>query len=126
MKRSRRTSRCTSRPSTRPVLAASDVPKEEVERERAIFLEQAKNDPKSAGKPQEIVEKIVEGKVRKWLSEITLLGQPFVKDDKQTVEQYLKKAGGEVAAIVRYEVGAGIEKKQEDFAAEVMKQVRGE
>jgi elongation factor Ts len=107
-------------------IAASDVPKEEVERERAIFLEQAKNDPKSAGKPQEIVEKIVEGKVRKWLSEITLLGQPFVKDDKQTVEQYLKKAGGEVAAIVRYEVGAGIEKKQEDFAAEVMKQVRGE
>ena len=57
--------------------------------------------------------------MRKWLGEITLLGQPFVKDDKQTVEQYLKNAGGEVAAIVRYEVGAGIEKKQEDFAAEV-------
>ena len=85
--------------------------------------EQAKSDPKTAGKPQEIVAKIIEGKVRKWLGEITLLGQPFVKDDKQTVEQYLKNAGGEVAAIVRYEVGAGIEKKQEDFAAEVAKQV---
>jgi len=106
-------------------VSASDVPADEVEKERAIFLEQAKADPKTAGKPQEIVDKIVEGKVRKWLSEITLLGQPFVKDDKQTVEQYLKKAGGEVASIVRYEVGAGIEKKQEDFAAEVMKQVRG-
>jgi len=94
-----------------------------VARERAIFVEQAKNDPKTAGKPEEIVAKIIEGKVRKWLGEITLLGQPFVKDDKQTVEQYLKRAGGEVAAIVRYEVGAGIEKKQEDFAAEVAKQV---
>jgi elongation factor Ts len=107
-------------------VSAAEVPAEEVARERAIFIEQAKSDPKTAGKPQEIVDKITEGKVRKWLSEITLLGQPFVKDDKQTVEQYLKKAGGEVAAIMRFEVGEGIEKKQEDFAAEVMKQVRGQ
>lgn len=107
-------------------VSTGEVPKEEIERERAIFLEQAKSDPKTAGKPQDIVDKIVDGKIRKWLNEITLLGQPFVKDDKQTVEQYLSKAGGEVSAIVRYEVGAGIEKKQEDFAAEVMKQVRGE
>jgi elongation factor Ts len=57
------------------------------------------------------------------MSEITLLGQPFVKDDKQSVEQYLKQSGAEVAAFVRYEVGAGIEKKQEDFAEEVRKQV---
>lgn len=104
-------------------VSAAQVPAEEVERERAIFVEQARSDPKVAGKPQEIVAKIIEGKVRKWLGEITLLGQPFVKDDKQSVEQYLKSAGGEVAAIVRYEVGAGIEKKQEDFAAEVRKQV---
>ena len=69
------------------------------------------------------MDKIVEGKVRKWLNEVTLLGQPFVKDDKQSVEQYLKKAGGEVASFVRFEVGAGIEKKQEDFAEEVRKQV---
>ena len=107
-------------------VSAADVPADEVERERAIFIDQAKSDPKTAGKPQEIVDKIIDGKVRKWLSEITLLGQPFVKDDKQSVEQYLKKAGGEVLSITRYEVGAGIEKKQEDFAAEVMKQVRGQ
>jgi elongation factor Ts len=106
-----------------PFVSSSEVPADEVARERAVFVEQAKNDPKTAGKPEEIVAKIIEGKVRKWLGEITLLGQPFVKDDKQTVEQYLKRAGGEVAAIVRYEVGAGIEKKQEDFAAEVAKQV---
>ena len=104
-------------------ISSADVPADEVARERAVFVEQAKSDPKTAGKTQEIVAKIIEGKVRKWLGEITLLGQPFVKDDKQTVEQYLKNAGGEVAAIVRYEVGAGIEKKQEDFAAEVAKQV---
>ena len=104
-------------------VSSAQVPADEVAREREIFVGQAQNDPKNAGKPQEIVAKIIEGKVRKWLGEITLLGQPFVKDDKQTVEQYLKRAGGEVAAIVRYEVGAGIEKKQEDFAAEVAKQV---
>jgi elongation factor Ts len=63
---------------------------------------------------------MVEGKVRKFLGEITLLGQPFVKDDKQSVEQVLKKAGAKVVRYVRYEVGAGIEKKQENFAAEVM------
>lgn len=104
-----------------PRLSAADVPADEMERERALFTEQTKQE----GKPDNIVPKIVEGKVRKWLNEITLLGQPFVKDDKQTVEQYLKKAGAEVASFVRFEVGAGIEKKQEDFAAEVMKQVRG-
>jgi elongation factor Ts len=104
-------------------VSAADVPADEVAGERTIFVEQAKSDPKTAGKPPDIVAKIVEGKVRKWLSEITLLGQPFVKDDKQSVEQYLRNAGGEVASIVRYEVGAGIEKKQEDFAEEVRKQV---
>ena len=104
-------------------VSAAEVPAEDVARERDIFAGQARNEPKNAGKPQEIVDKIVEGKVRKWLGEITLLGQPFVKDDKQTVEQYLRNAGGEVASIVRYEVGAGIEKKQEDFAEEVRKQV---
>jgi elongation factor Ts len=104
-------------------VAAADVPAEEVAREKGVFIEQAAQDPKNAGKPRELLEKIVEGKVRKWLNEITLLGQPFVKDDKQTVEQYLKKAGGEVQSFVRFEVGAGIEKKQEDFAEEVRKQV---
>jgi elongation factor Ts len=106
-----------------PFLSSAQVPADEVAKERSVFVEQVKNDPKTAGKPEEIVAKMIEGKIRKWLGEITLLGQPFVKDDKQSVEQYLKRAGGEVAAIVRYEVGAGIEKKQEDFAAEVAKQV---
>jgi elongation factor Ts len=104
-------------------VAAADVPEAEVAKEREVQLEQAKNDPKNAGKPAEILTKIIEGKVRKWLNEITLLGQPFVKDPDQSVEKYLKQAGGEVLSFVRYEVGAGIEKKQEDFAEEVRKQV---
>jgi elongation factor Ts len=108
-----------------PRLSAADVPADEMAKEREIHAEQTRNDPKNAGKPAEIVGRIVEGKIRKWVNEITLLGQPFVKDDKQTVEQYLKQAGGAaVASFVRYEVGAGIEKKQEDFAAEVAKTVR--
>jgi elongation factor Ts len=105
-------------------LAAADVPADQVAKEKEIQAEQTRNDPKLAGKPPEMIGKIVEGKIRKWLNEVTLLGQPFVKDDKQSVEQYLKKAGGDVQSFVRFEVGAGIEKKQEDFAAEVMKQVR--
>ena len=104
-------------------LSAAEVPAAEVAKEREVMTEQAKTDPKNVGKPPEILAKIIEGKVRKWLGEITLLGQPFVKDDKQSVEQYLKQAGGEVAAFVRYEVGEGIEKKKEDFADEVRKQV---
>ena len=105
-------------------LAAADVPADQVAKEKEIQAEQTRNDPKLAGKPPEMIGKIVEGKIRKWLNEVTLLGQPFVKDDKQSVEQYLKQAHGEVAAFIRYEVGAGIEKKQEDFAAEVAKTVR--
>jgi elongation factor Ts len=102
-------------------LSPAEVPADEVNKEREILIEQAKGE----GKPPAIIEKMVEGRLRKWLGEITLLGQPFVKDPDLTVEKYLKQAGGEVAAFVRFEVGAGIEKKQEDFAAEVMKQVRG-
>jgi elongation factor Ts len=104
-------------------VSAAEVPADEVAKEREIQLEQAKNDPKNTGKPDEILAKIIEGKVRKWVNEITLLGQPFVKDPDQSVEKYLKQAGGEVASFVRYEVGSGIEKKQEDFAEEVRKQV---
>jgi elongation factor Ts len=106
-------------------LSADDVPAEQVEKERAIFIAQAAADPKLAGKPQEVLAKATEGKLRKFLGEITLLGQPFVKDDKQTVAQVLKAAGAKVVRYVRYEVGAGIEKKQENFAEEVMAQVRG-
>jgi elongation factor Ts len=106
-----------------PHVSSADIPADLIAKETEIHTETTKADPKLAGKPEAIVAKAVEGKIRKWMSEITLLGQPFVKDDKQSVEQYLKQAGAEVAAFVRYEVGAGIEKKQEDFAEEVRKQV---
>jgi elongation factor Ts len=106
-----------------PRVSAADVPAEEIAKEREIQLAQAKSDPKNAGKPDEILVKILEGKLRKWVNEITLLGQPFVKDPDQSVEKYLKQAGGEVLSFVRYEVGDGIEKKTEDFAEEVRKQV---
>jgi elongation factor Ts len=107
-------------------LTASEVPADMQAKEKEIQLEQMKNDPKNAGKPQEMLSKIIEGKLRKWTNEITLLGQPFVKDDKQSVEQYLKTAKAEVSSFLRFEVGEGIEKKQEDFAAEVRKQAFGE
>jgi elongation factor Ts len=106
-------------------LAAEDVPADQVEKEREIFIAQAAADPKLAGKPKEVLVKATEGKLRKFLGEITLLGQPFVKDDKQSVAQVLKGANATVLRFVRYEVGAGIEKRQENFAAEVMAQVRG-
>ena len=101
------------------------VPADLVERERGIYAAQVEADPKAQGKPAEIVAKMIDGKLRKFLAEITLVGQPFVKDDKQTVGEVLKKAGATVERFVRYEVGAGIEKKQENFAEEVMAQVRG-
>jgi elongation factor Ts len=108
-----------------PYLAAADVPAADIAKEKEIQLVQTKADPKNASKPPEMLGKIIEGKIRKWTNEITLLGQLFVKDDKQTVEAYLKKSGGEVASFVRFEVGDGIEKKQEDYVAEVMKTMQG-
>jgi elongation factor Ts len=106
-------------------LSSEDVPADQVEKEREIFIAQAATDPKLQGKPKEVLVKASEGKLRKFLGEITLLGQPFVKDDKQAVGEVLKRSNAKVLRFVRYEVGAGIEKKQEDFAAEVMAQVRG-
>jgi elongation factor Ts len=108
-----------------PHLTAAEVPAADVAKEKEIQLAQMQTDPKNAGKPAEMLAKIIDGKLRKWVGEITLLGQPFVKDDKQTVEAYVKKAGGEIAGFMRFEVGAGIEKKQEDYVAEVMKAARG-
>ena len=95
------------------------VPAETLDREKRIFSEQAQE----SGKPAEIVEKMVNGKVAKFLKEITLVGQPFVKDDKQTVGQLLKSSGAKVVSFTRFEVGEGIEKKEENFAEEVMKQI---
>jgi elongation factor Ts len=97
----------------------SGVPAETLERERRIFAEQAAE----SGKPADIVEKMVSGRIAKFLKEITLVGQPFVKDDKISVGKLLDKAGANVTAFVRFEVGEGIEKKQENFADEVMKQI---
>ena len=106
-------------------VSAEDVPTDQVAKEREIFLAQIAGDPKAQGKPAEIVAKMVDGKVRKYLGEITLTGQPFVKDDKVAVGEVLKRGNARVLRFARFEVGAGIEKKQENFAAEVMAQVRG-
>jgi elongation factor Ts len=101
-------------------ISADDVPPEQLERERRILTEQAEQE----GKPAEIVAKMVEGRLRKYLAEITLVGQAFVKDPDITVAKLLDQKGASVAAFARIEVGEGIEKKQEDFAAEVEAQVR--
>jgi len=97
----------------------SGVPAEILETEKRIFTEQAAE----SGKPPEIIEKMIGGRINKFLKEITLVGQPFVKDDKQTVGQLLKAASASVVSFTRYEVGEGIEKKVENFADEVMKQI---
>jgi len=102
-------------------LGSAQVPADVVAKERAILAEQAQNE----GKPPEIVAKMVEGRLRKALSEITLAGQAFVKDPDVTIEKLLRGAKAEVLAFERFEVGAGIEKKQDDFVAEVMAQVKG-
>ena len=101
---------------------ASQVPAEVLEKEKDIFRAQALE----SGKPAEIVDKIIEGRVRKYMEEMTLLGQPFVKDVEVTVEKLLGRVGAKVRRFSRVEVGEGIEKKQENFADEVMAQVRGD
>jgi elongation factor Ts len=100
-------------------VSEAEVPAETLEKEKEILRAQALE----SGKPADIVEKMLTGRVRKYLAEITLLGQSFVKDPDKTVETLLSDAGATVVRFVRYEVGEGIEKKQEDFAAEVMAQV---
>ena len=102
-------------------VAAADVPADVLAKEKEIFKAQAME----SGKPENIIEKIVDGRVRKYLAEVTLLGQPFVKDTDTSVEKLLKKAGARVLRFQRMEVGEGIEKKQENFAEEVMAQVQG-
>jgi elongation factor Ts len=100
-------------------LSAAEVPAELVERERRVAAEKAAE----SGKPAEIVAKMVEGSVQKYLKEVSLFNQTFVKNDKQTVEQMLKAAGTAVKGFTLYVVGEGIEKKVDDFAAEVAAQV---
>jgi elongation factor Ts len=98
----------------------AEVPAEQVDKEREILAAQAAQE----GKPAEIVAKMVEGRIRKYLAEICLVGQPFVKDPDTTVEKLLKAAGARVTGFIRFEVGEGIEKKQENFADEVAAQVK--
>ena len=106
--------------ATNPVcIDETGVPADTLERERRIFSEQAAE----SGKPAEIVEKMVTGRVAKFLKEVTLVGQPFVKDPDMSVGKLLKDAGATVTSFVRFEVGEGIEKKEENFAEEVMKQI---
>ncbi|ODV42782.1 elongation factor Ts [Cupriavidus sp. UYMMa02A] len=100
-------------------LSADQVPAELIAKERSIAEQKAAE----SGKPAEIVAKMVEGSVQKYLKEVSLFNQPFVKNDKQTVEQMLKAANTTVKGFTLYVVGEGIEKKQDDFAAEVAAQV---
>jgi len=100
-------------------LSSADVPAELIAKERSIAEQKAAE----SGKPAEITAKMVEGSVQKYLKEVSLLNQPFVKNDKQTVEQMLKAANTTVKGFTLYVVGEGIEKRQDDFAAEVAAQV---
>lgn len=99
----------------------SAVPAEFIEKEKAILIAQAQD----SGKPADIIEKMIQGRLNKFLAEITLLDQPFVKDQDQTVGKLLSNAGSSITRFIRYEVGEGIEKKVEDFAAEVASQLKG-
>ncbi len=103
------------------VVSPDQVPEEVLAKEREIYASQAAD----SGKPADIVEKMVEGRVRKYLAEVSLLDQPFVKDPNIKVGKLLKDAGAECRGFVRYEVGEGIEVEQTDFAAEVAAQVKG-
>jgi len=108
--------------ATRPLcVGEADVPADVLAREEAVFTAQAAD----SGKPAEIAQKMVAGRLRKFLKENTLLGQAFVKNPDQTVAQLVKDAGATVAAFARFEVGEGLEKRQEDFYGEVMAQAGG-
>ena len=103
------------------VVSGDDVPADVVAKEKEIFTAQAKE----SGKPAEIIEKMIGGRIRKFLDEVALLGQAFVKDPNVKVEKLLKDNSAKVINFIRLDVGEGIEKKEEDFAAEVMNQIKG-
>jgi elongation factor Ts len=107
--------------ASRPVcISEDDMPADHLAKEKEILLAQAKQ----SGKPDDIAEKMVVGRLKKYLAEVTLLGQPFVKDPDQSIGKLLKSASAEVKAFHRFEVGEGIEKKEDNFAEEVMAQVK--
>ncbi len=102
------------------VARPEDMPQEQLDKEKAIILAQ----PDMAGKPEQIAEKMVQGRLKKYLAEVSLTEQPFVKDPNTSVADYVKSHGGEVVGFTRFEVGEGIEKEEVDFAKEVMEQAR--
>ena len=105
-------------------VSEADIPADVIEHEKAIALETAKADPKLAGKPEQMLQGIVMGKVKKVLSESILLSQAYLLDGEKSVAQVLKEKGTNVVKFVRYAVGEGIEKRQDNFAEEVMKEVK--
>ncbi len=100
---------------------SKEVSSSVLDKEKEIYIAQAQE----SGKPDDIIEKMVEGRLKKFVKEITLLGQPFVKDSEQSVEKILKSANAKVLSFIRYEVGEGIEKRADNFAEEVMSQAKG-
>ncbi len=102
-------------------LVPTDIPDDVIEREREIF----KNNAMNEGKPEEIAVKMIEGRIKKFYKEVCLSEQEFIKDSSLNVSQYIAKNNGELKLMVRYEVGEGIEKRNEDFASEVMNQING-
>ncbi len=107
--------------ASRPLcINESQVPKDELEKEKIIFTAQAKE----SGKPDNIIEKMIAGKIKKFINEVTLLGQSFVKDPDTNIAKLLESKNAEVVSFICYEVGQGIEKKKENFAEEVMAQVK--
>jgi elongation factor Ts len=108
--------------ASKPLYVSEDqVPAEMIEKEKNIFVAQAEE----SCKPAEIIEKMITGRIKKYLAEITLVGQPFIKDDKVTIGKLVAGKGAAVIRYSRFEVGEGIEKKQENFAEEVMAQIKG-
>ena len=101
----------------------TDIPTSEVEKELHIQTEAAKNDEKLANKPEAALAKILEGKINKWKAEISLVEQPFIKDPGLSVGKYVKQAGATVSTFIRYAVGEGLQKREDNFAEEVMNQV---
>jgi len=115
--------------ATNPQYVKKDeVPAAVIEHEKSVLVAKAKEDPKNANKPEQVLAKITEGQITKWLKEICLLDQPWVKDDSKTIEQLQQELIAKIGENIkirrfsRFELGEGLEKKKDDFAAEVAKQ----
>ena len=101
-------------------ILSDDISKEDLNKEKEIYMAQAQE----SGKPEEIIQKMVEGKIKKYVSEVTLIDQPFVKDSEVSVGKLLEQNDNQILSFYRLEVGEGVEKKDENFADEVMAQIK--